>query len=717
MVQECLEKIKSSFIGEHLDMVLKAYEFAKKSHEGQFRQSGEPYFVHPCAVSLILLEYGFDYETVMAGLLHDVVEDTPATADELKKEFGATVLSLVEGVTKLNKIEFKSREEEQAENLRKMLFAMTDDIRVVIVKLADRLHNMRTLHFKLPERQVAISRETLEIYAPIAARLGLSNIKGELEDLAMRYLAPEEYYALVEKVAAKRVERQEFVDGVVRDIENKLKELNISGDVHGRPKHFYSIYRKMLKGKSFEQIYDLIAVRIIVETVKDCYAVLGAIHTMWKPFPGRFKDYIAMPKPNKYQSLHTTVIPPSGSPFEVQIRTYDMHKVAEYGIAAHWKYKEGNTEVKNSEVDERLQWLRSMMEIQNDLQDSQEFLQSLKMDLFSDEVFVLTPKGDVVNLPNGSTGVDFAYNVHSEVGNKCVGIKIDGKIVPLNTKLTNNCIVEVITSNNSKGPSRDWLKFVVTPSARNKIRQFFKREMKEENIKRGKEMLEREARHRGYNLGDLINNQKWLKYMEQRYSLKSVDDIFAGVGYGAFTANQVILKLIDYFTKDIENKRPVIVVSPESESNANRNKNAKGILIKGYDDFLTRLSHCCNPVPGDKIVGYVSRGRGVSIHRADCPNMRNVEKERIIEASWPENTGDVFTANLEIVGVDRHRLLVDLTTMLANMKLNITKVNARLEKNENAIIAIGIEIGNIDELDHITKKIYGIEGVIEVRRV
>lgn len=717
MVQECLDKIKSSFSGEHLDMVLNAYEFAKKSHEGQFRQSGEPYFVHPCAVSLILLEYGFDYETVMAGLLHDVVEDTPATAEELKKEFGATVLSLVEGVTKLNKIEFKSREEEQAENLRKMLFAMTDDIRVVIVKLADRLHNMRTLHFKLPERQVAISRETLEIYAPIAARLGLSNIKGELEDLAMRYLAPEEYYALVEKVAAKRVERQEFVDGVVRDIELKLKELNINGDVHGRPKHFYSIYRKMLKGKSFEQIYDLIAVRIIVETVKDCYAVLGAIHTMWKPFPGRFKDYIAMPKPNKYQSLHTTVIPPSGSPFEVQIRTYDMHKVAEYGIAAHWKYKEGNTEVKQTEVDERLQWLRSMMEIQNDLQDSQEFLQSLKMDLYSDEVFVLTPKGDVVNLPNGSTGVDFAYNVHSEVGNKCVGIKIDGKIVPLNTKLTNNCIVEVITSNNSKGPSRDWLKFVVTPSARNKIRQFFKREMKEENIKRGKEMLEREARHRGYNLGDLINNQKWLKYMEQRYSLKSVDDIFAGVGYGAFTANQVILKLIDYFTKDIETKRPVIVVSPESESNANKNKNAKGILIKGYDDFLTRLSHCCNPVPGDKIVGYVSRGRGVSIHRADCPNMRNVEKERIIEASWPENTGDVFTANLEIVGVDRHRLLVDLTTMLANMKLNITKVNARLEKNENAIIAIGVEIGNIDELDHIIKKMYGIEGVIEVRRV
>lgn len=717
MVQECLDKIKSSFSGEYLDMVLKAYEFAKKSHEGQFRQSGEPYFVHPCAVSLILLEYGFDYETVMAGLLHDVVEDTPATADELKKEFGATVLSLVEGVTKLNKIEFKSREEEQAENLRKMLFAMTDDIRVVIVKLADRLHNMRTLHFKPPERQVAISRETLEIYAPIAARLGLSNIKGELEDLAMRYLASEEYYALVEKVAAKRVERQEFVDGVVRDIENKLKELNINGDVHGRPKHFYSIYRKMLKGKNFEQIYDLIAVRIIVETVKDCYAVLGAIHTMWKPFPGRFKDYIAMPKPNKYQSLHTTVIPPSGSPFEVQIRTYDMHKVAEYGIAAHWKYKEGNTGVKQSEVDERLQWLRSMMEIQNDLQDSQEFLQSLKMDLFSDEVFVLTPKGDVVNLPNGSTGVDFAYNVHSEVGNKCVGIKIDGKIVPLNTKLTNNCIVEVITSNNSKGPSRDWLKFVVTPSARNKIRQFFKREMKEENIKRGKEMLEREARHRGYNLGDLINNQKWLKYMEQRYSLKSIDDIFAGVGYGAFTTNQVILKLIDYFTKDIETKRPVIVVSPESETNTSKNKNAKGVLIKGYDDFLTRLSHCCNPVPGDKIVGYVSRGRGVSIHRADCPNMRNVEKERIIEASWPENTGDVFTANLEIVGVDRHRLLVDLTTMLANMKLNITKVNARLEKNENAIIAIGVEIGNIEELDHITKKMYGIEGVIEVRRV
>lgn len=716
MDKQILDKIKTSFTNEQYDKVMLAYEFAKKAHEGQYRQSGEEYFVHPCAVSMILLEYGFDYETVIAGLLHDVVEDTSVTDKDIEKNFGKTVLNLVEGVTKLDRIKFQSREDEQAENLRKMLLAMTDDIRVVIIKLADRLHNMRTLYYKNEERQKSISRETLEIYAPIAARLGLSNIKGELEDLSMRYLAPDEYYSLVEKVSVKRVERQEFVDSVVRDIQSKLKELNIQGEVHGRPKHFYSIYRKMQKGKTFEQIYDLIAVRVIVGSVKDCYAVLGAVHTMWKPLPGRFKDYIAMPKPNKYQSLHTTVLPVNGAPFEVQIRTYDMHKIAEYGIAAHWKYKEGNTDAKQTDMEDRLQWVRSIMEIQKDLHDSHEFLQSLKLDLYSDEVFVLTPKGDVVSLPQGSTGVDFAYSVHSEVGNKCVGIKVDGKIVPLNTKLTNNSIVEVITSSNSKGPSRDWLKFVVTPSAKNKIRAFFKREMKEENIKRGKEMLEREAKHRGYNLGELVNNDDWLKYMEQKYSLRSLDDIYAGVGYGAFTTNQIILRLIEYFTKANGGAKPVIVVNAGREPDESRKQSGNGILVTGHDDFLIRLSHCCNPVPGDTIVGYVSRGRGVSIHRADCPNMRNVEKERIIEATWPEKMSERFNADLEIVGVNRHRLLSDVTTMLANMKTSISKVNARLDKDDNAVIDIGVEIGNLGELDNIIKKIGGVEGVLNVHR-
>lgn len=706
-----LEKMKAQYPEEQYNMLLKAYEYAKSAHEGQKRQSGEDYFIHPCAVSDILIDLGLDYETVMAAFLHDVIEDTPSTSADIEKLFGSNVVMLVNGVTKLTKLQFKSREDEQAENLRKMLFAMCDDIRVIIIKLADRLHNMRTLSFKAPDRQIATAKETLEIYAPIAARLGMGTIKGELEDLAMRYLAPDDYYALVEKVSAKKIERQEFVEKVVYEIKDKLKSMNIEGDVNGRPKHFYSIYKKMQAGKDFEQIYDLIAVRIIVDSIKDCYAVLGAIHTMWKPLPGRFKDYIAMPKQNKYQSLHTTVIASSGSPFEIQIRTHEMHAIAEYGIAAHWKYKEGRYTTNQSVMDDRVQWLRSVMEVQKDLKDNSEFLASLKLDLYPDEVFVLTPKGDVVSLPQGATGVDFAYYVHSAVGNKCVGIKVDGKIVPLNTRLTNNTIVEVITSNNSKGPSRDWLKFVVTPSARNKIRAYFKKEMKEENIKRGKEMLEREAKHRGYNLNELINNAEWQKYIKTRYMLQEIDDVYAEVGYGNFTTNKVILKLIDFFKKDIMSKKPVI----EVKSSPTANKNNGGILIRGYDDFLIRLSHCCNPVPGDKIIGYVSRGRGVSIHRADCPNMRNVEKERIIEATWPERLNQKFQASLDIIGSDRSNLLLDITSLLANQKLPITKVNARLD-GEKAIINVGIEIENIDQLDNLINKINNVDGVKEVYR-
>ena len=709
-----VEEIKKNYPPEQCEKIMQAYEFAKKAHEGQKRQSGEDYFIHPCAVSEILIGLGLDYETVMAAFLHDVIEDTPHTSEELEGIFGKNVVMLVNGVTKLDKLQFKSKEDEQAENLRKMLFAMSDDIRVIIIKLADRLHNMRTLGFKPPEKRVFTARETLDIYAPIAARLGMGTIKGELEDLAMRYIAPEEYYALVQKVAAKKAERQQFVEEVVEQIKRKLAEMKIEGEVNGRPKHFYSIYKKIKSGKEFEQIYDLIAVRIIVDSIKDCYAVLGAIHTMWKPFPGRFKDYIATPKANKYQSLHTTVIANSSAPFEIQIRTKEMHAIAEYGIAAHWKYKEGRLTSDQSLMDDRVQWLRSVMEVQKDLKDNSEFLQSLKLDLYSDEVFVITPKGDVVSLPQGATGIDFAYYVHSEVGNRCVGIKVDGKMVPINTRLTNNTIVEVITSNSSKGPSRDWIKLCATSGAKNKIRQFFKRQMKEENVKTGREMLEREAKHRGYKLSDLLQNEEWTKYYKTKYKLNDMDDVYAEIGYGNFTANKIILKLIDLFKKRIESAPPVIdVVKVKSEKSNTTNT---GILIRGYDDFLIRLSHCCNPVPGDKIIGYVSRGRGVSIHRADCPNMKNVEKERIIDATWPEQLQYNFTANLEIQAVNRSNLLVDITMLVSNNKKQITKLNARIEDALNAVVELSVEIENTEDLEELIRKINGIDGVKNVYR-
>ena len=529
------------------------------------------------------------------------------------------------------------------------------------------------------------------------------------------YLNPDDYYALVQKISAKKVERQEFVQNVVKDIKAKLAEMKIDGDVNGRPKHFYSIYKKMQNGKEFEQIYDLIAVRIIVDTIKDCYAVLGAIHTMWKPLPGRFKDYIAMPKTNNYQSLHTTVISQYGSPFEIQIRTHEMHDIAEFGIAAHWKYKEGRLGQEQSIMDNRMQWIRSIMEVQKDLRDNAEFLQSLKVDLYPDEVFVITPKGKVVSLPKGATGIDFAYAVHTEVGNKCVGIKVDGKIVPINTRLTNNSIVEVITSNASKGPSRDWLKFVATASARNKIRAYFKKEMREENIKRGREMLEREAKHRNYNLSSLLNNEEWLKYFKNRYGANgNMDDIYAEIGYGNLTTNKVILKLIDCFKKSGAEMPPIISSAKNVKSS---NKKGTGVLIRGYDDFLIRLAHCCNPVPGDKIVGYISRGRGVSIHRADCPNMKNIEEERIIEANWSQNMSSQFTATLEVICVNKSKLLVDVTTFFANRKQTLNAVNLKTREDLKAVITISVEITNIQELDEMINKLQSIEGVFDVHRI
>lgn len=715
------ERAKELYSDDNYAKIIAAFEFAKEAHKGQKRQSGEDYFVHPCAVANILIDLGMDYETIIAALLHDVLEDTSVTADELKNLFGDSVLKLVEGVTKINKLKFKTKEDEQAENLRKMLLAMSYDIRIIIIKLADRLHNMRTLGFKEETSRQRISKETLEIYAPIAARLGIGQIKGELEDLSFMYLYPKEYGEIVDKVTEVLKDRQHFIEIVMAEIEDKLNELGIKGEVNGRQKHYYSIFKKMNKGKTFDQIYDLIAVRIIVGTVRDCYELLGEIHTMWKPLPGRFKDYIAMPKNNMYQSLHTTVLSPLGNaPFEVQIRTYEMHKQAEYGIAAHWKYKEGKTKSAQDEIDNKLAWLRQVMEVQKEFNDSSEFLDSLKLDLYHDEVFVFTPKGDVINLPQGSTGVDLAYAIHSAVGNKCVGIKIDSRIVPLNTELETGNIVEVITSNASKGPSRDWLKFVKTPSARSKIRQFFKREMRDENLQRGKDMLEKEAKHRGYNLGDLISNDNWKKYMQSRYNISNIDDVYVNVGCGVFTTNQVIVRLIDYFKADIGAKETVLEIkTPPVTATANKNKRKQkdsGILIKGYDDFLIRLSHCCKPVPGDKIVGYISRGRGVSIHRADCPNLKNIEPGRLIEAQWPESVNQKFSAELNIIGENKIGFVSSVTALLAGMHMNMNSMNARVDDNGSAMVTVSVDIANTDDLEFLMKKLKSLSGVDEVFR-
>ena len=707
-MDKIIRKYKENYSADNYNLIMKAFNFAEKAHEGQKRESGEPYFTHPCYVSEILVDLKMDASTIVAALLHDVLEDTPVTEDEMRKEFGEEVLSLVNGVTKLDKIKFKSKEEEQAENLRKMFFAMAKDIRVLIIKLADRLHNMRSLASLNETRRLNMARETLEIYCPLAGRLGISQIKVELDDLCMKYLYPEDYENLVRLVAQKKEERQEFVDKVCTTLKGKLAELKINGDVWGRPKHLYSIHKKMTRqNKTFDQIYDLIAVRVIVENIKDCYTVLGTIHTIWKPIPGRFKDYIAMPKPNLYQSLHTTVMTSYGSPFEIQIRTQEMHQIAEYGIAAHWRYKEGHTAGDN--MVQKLSWLRETMDAQGDVKDSREFLDSLKVDLFQDEVFVFTPKGDVVDLPVGATVIDFAYNIHSQVGNKCVGAKVNNRIVPLSTELVTGDYVEVITSNNAKGPSRDWLKFAKSGSAKAKIRQFFKNELKDENIKRGREMLEREAKRRGYTMSQLFV-PSWVKYIMQRYSISSLDDLYASVGYGGFTTNQILLKLIDFYTKEEESKNPEKLITRSDVKNS-----SGGVLIRGYDDFLVRLSHCCNPVPGDEIVGYISRGRGVSVHKADCPNMKNVEKERLIEARWPDVINKSFIASINIACENKSGLLAQITTVIAGIKIPINAVNAKTD-GDSGLINVAVEIANTTDLDMLISKLRAISGVTDVYR-
>ena len=658
------------------------------------------------------MDMGLDCATVCAGLLHDTVEDTSVTDEKLREEFGDEVANLVQGVTKLSNLKFSSVEEEQAENIRKMFFAMAKDIRVIIIKLADRLHNMRSLQYLSHERQLKIAKETLDVFAPIAGRLGISQIKCELEDLCLKYLDPESYEFLVEHIAEKREDRQEFIDKMVFELKGVLKELEVEGEVFGRTKHFYSIYRKMkTQGKTLNEIFDLTALRVIVKTVKDCYGVLGAIHAKWKPIPGRFKDYIAVPKPNLYQSLHTTVMTSMGVPFEIQIRTEDMNKIAEYGIAAHWKYKEG---IKgSSQFDGKLSWIQEVLAYETDLKDSKEFLDLIKHDIsIGNEVYCFTPKGDVRNLTAGATALDFAYAIHSGVGNKCVGVKINGKIAPISTVLQNGDVVEVLINQNSKGPSQDWLKIVKTSGAKAKIRQFFKREQKEENIRLGKSMLEREAKRRGIALSQLLTNDA-IDELCMRYQYDGIDEVFAAVGYGALSVNQVMSKLISR-ASDLTK----MMVEAQNANKLSRVREKSNVEIKGYDDLAVRFSRCCSPVPGDEIVGYISRGRGVCIHRKDCHSLKNLEIERLVEANWinPNPTSNSFPATLQIILEDKVGVFAEITRVIANDGLPMIAINARKDKKHNAVAVVTVEISNHNQLNLLINHIESLPNTIKVFR-
>nr|WP_300092939.1 bifunctional (p)ppGpp synthetase/guanosine-3',5'-bis(diphosphate) 3'-pyrophosphohydrolase [Sedimentibacter sp.] len=725
MLENIINQIESYNPNADVSVVAKAYNYAEMAHSNaQTRFSGERYFIHPYNVALILADLHVDVQTIAAGLLHDVVEDTGITYDDIKREFGEEIANMVDGVTKLSKVKYRNKEERQAESLRKMIIAMSKDIRVVIIKLADRLHNIRTLQYMPKEKQYQKAMETIEIYAPIANRLGIASIKWELEDLSLKYIDPEGYEDLLEKVQQKSEQRKDYISRIISVMQEKLNEAGIEADIKGRPKSLYSIYKKMyFKNRAFEQIYDLIAVRIIVDSIKDCYGALGTMHTLWKPIPGRFKDYIAMPKPNMYQSLHTTVIGPAGEPFEIQIRTLEMHRTAEYGIAAHWKYKEGIDEQTNYE--EKLNWLRQMLEWQQETNDPAEFMETLKIDLYADEVFVFTPKGEVVNIPTGSTPIDFAYRVHSAVGNKCVGAKVNGRIVPIDTKLKTGDQIEILTSQSSAGPSRDWLKIAASSQAKSKIRKFFKERDKDFNVEKGKELVEREVKKQGFQVSDLLKDD-WVKFVADKYSMFTANNLYAAVGNGGITENQIVnrLKLL-YMEKNkdkielekIENLEKNSSLAGKSPSRIE--KHASGVIIKGIDNVKVRFSKCCSPVPGDAIVGYITRGRGVSVHRADCTNIHDLtdsDDQRFIEVEWDYGKQATFVSELQIKALDRPRLLQDLTALYAEAKLNAVSLNLRITKDKIAIVDIGFEINETKQIEDLMKKIKKLDGVLEVYR-
>ncbi len=711
---------------EHVAFVQKALDYATEAHKEQFRKSGEPYIIHPIQVAGILAELHMDPHTVATGFLHDVVEDTPITLADLTRDFGSDVAMLVDGVTKLGKIKYKSHEEQLAENHRKMLIAMAQDLRVIMVKLADRLHNMRTLKHLREDKQRRIAKETLEIYAPLAHRLGISRIKWELEDTALRYLNPQQYYRIVHLMQSKRDEREAYVAETVEEIRLSTEELDIYAEIYGRPKHIYSIYRKMVdQKKKFEEIYDLLAIRVIVDTIKDCYAVLGTIHTKWKPMPGRFKDYIAMPKANMYQSLHTTVIGPKGNPVEIQIRTHEMHEIAEFGVAAHWAYKEGKTDkVKPDKMTNQISWFREILELQDESYDASEFMEGVKGDIFSDKVYVFTPKGDVTELPQGSGPLDFAYSIHTDVGNKTTGAKVNGKMVQLDYKLKNGDIVEILTSPNSFGPSRDWLKFVATSKAKNKIKRFFKAQDREENVQKGHDAVYKTLQEMEFLPKDYMNKNKMSDLLE-RFNYQSEDDLYAAVGYGEVSPTTVANRLTEEERrqqkeeKEKQKVQDLMNQPPTKKEERMKVRHDGGIVIEGADNLLIRISRCCNPVPGDDIVGYITKGRGISIHRRDCPNVQteNAQK-RLIEVEWEDtsNHSKEYDADLEIYGYDRSGLLNDVLQTVNAMTKRLQSVEAKSNKDKMATIRITVGIQNLTHLKQIVDKIKQIPEVYSVRR-
>ena len=728
LYQDLITEIKKYHPSSNLSDIEKAYKVAYKAHEGQKRKSGEPYIIHPLCVAIILAELELDKESIIAGLLHDVVEDTVMTSEDVEKEFGSEVALLVDGVTKLTQLNYEhDKIEVQAENLRKMFLAMAKDIRVIMIKLADRLHNMRTMQYQSPTKQIEKSRETMEIYAPIAHRLGISKIKVELDDLSMKYLMPDVYNDLVEQVNLNRPGREAFIKSIIKEVGMHISNAGIEAEIDGRVKHFFSIYRKMVnQNKTLDQIYDIFAVRIKVDTVKDCYAALGVIHEMYKPIPGRFKDYIAMPKPNMYQSLHTTLIASNGQPFEVQIRTYEMHRTAEYGIAAHWKYKEGKSGAPSNE-EAKLSWLRQMLEWQTEMSDNKEFLSSIKSDLnlFSDNIYCFTPTGDVKNLPAGSCPVDFAYSIHSAVGNKMVGARVNGKLVTIDYELKSGDRVEIITSQNSKGPSRDWLNIVKSTQARNKINQWFKQELKEDNILKGKELITNYCKTKGIVLSDIMKPENQEKTLN-KYGFKDWNSLLASVGHGGLKEGQVVNKLVEENEKRkkaevTDNDVLEGIVQQEAKNKDKYKKTRGGIVVKGIHDVAVRFSKCCNPVPGDEIVGFVTRGRGVTIHRTDCVNVINFpenERERLIEAEWEQvdSSADKYSTEINIFAANRTGLIVDISRIFTEANIDVKFMNSRVNKKGIATINLGFDIHGKDELNRLVEKLRNIEGVTDIAR-
>ena len=712
-----IEMIKSYQPDETCENIRKAYELADEAHKEQKRVNGDPYILHPLAVAEILADMEIDTTTITASLLHDVVEDTEYTLEDIERIFGKEVAFLVDGVTKLNRLDYRTKEDQQVNSMRKMFLAMAKDIRVVVIKLADRLHNMRTLKYMRSEKQKRIAQETLEIYAPLAHRLGIFNIKWELEDLSFRYMEPDKYYDLVDQMKEKRKVREEIVNEAIDVLKKTLTESSISFEINGRPKHFYSIYKKMKKdNRDLSQIYDLYAIRVIVDTVQDCYGVLGIVHSLWKPLPYRFKDYIAMPKPNNYQSLHTTVIGTRGQPVEIQIRTWDMHHIAEYGVAAHWRYKEGRASQKATGFDEKMGWLRNLLEWQ-DMSNPQEFVNALKLDAFSDEVFVFTPRGDVIDLPQGAIPIDFAYRIHTDVGHRCVGAKVNGKIVPLDYALKNGDIVEVITSKTGK-PSLGWLKIVGSSESRSKIRNWFKKENREENIEKGSVALEKECKRLGHDW-KLVSHSGRIAKVAKQMNAGTEDDLLAAVGYGGFAVNTVLIKLLELHKEldrvdDEQNEKSLIEkLKPRKASGHNHS----GVLVKGESGLLVRLSKCCSPVPGDPIIGFVTRGRGVSVHRADCPNVRlDEDVDRLIDVEWDYGMSESFEVNMEISAYDRTGMIADIMAALAEMKISITSINAKVSETKSVTIHLGISIKDLAQFEFVATKIRRLKDVYKVQR-